>query len=317
MVIIRACMLLVFAALSLQAQDVRVQASVDSASYRIGDWIEVRVEAEMPEGSVIAGPGTGDSLGRFEVLSTTAGEQRVENGRLRQSFVVRLTTFEPGDTVIPAIPFHGTSSADGIVAATQPIPVTITTIEMAEEAELKDIKPPLSADWTFEDVIPWLVLAGVVAVLGLGWWYFIRKKEKAKAGPVSARPVLPAHELALMALREVEDKRLWQQGKVKQYYSEVTEIIRRFFEARFGIIALELTSDEILDRLKGIPAAQAELKSINTLLLTADLVKFAKYEPTMAEHEAELQIAYSIVRALALKPEPAPAAGTEVRNHVR
>ncbi len=87
----------------------------------------------------------------------------------------------------------------------------------------------------------------------------------------------------------------------------MTEIIRRYFEARFGIIALELTSDEILAELKEIPTAQPVMKEVNTLLLTADLVKFAKYEPSIAEHEEELQTAYSIVRALIPKPAPSPA----------
>jgi hypothetical protein len=125
--------------------------------------------------------------------------------------------------------------------------------------------------------------------------------------PEPAKPALPPHEQALLALRELEEKRLWQKGKVKEFYSEVSEIVRRFFEGRFRIIALELTTDEILAELKRLPSAQPILKPVNTFLLAADLVKFAKYEPTIAEHEEELQTAYAIVRAMIPKPEPATA----------
>jgi hypothetical protein len=93
-------------------------------------------------------------------------------------------------------------------------------------------------------------------------------------------------------------------GKVKEYYSEITEIIRKFFEGRFGIIALEMTSDEILRQMKPIPEAQVHWKEMNTFFLTADLVKFAKYEAAPAEHENEMKWAYAIVQSMIPKPEP-------------
>ncbi|MEX2115919.1 MAG: hypothetical protein WEB37_03465 [Bacteroidota bacterium] len=295
--------------LSLQAQEPEVRASVDSTRYRIGEWIHVKVQAEMQTGAQMTGPAEGDSLGLFEVLGVKASEPVVEDNRKRQSFLVRLITFEPGETAIPPMEFRVISDVDSSMhqALTDSIPVSITTVEVEAEAELKDIKPPLAAPWAFEDMLPWLILLAIAAILAAAYWYYKKIKKGQLAQPEAASPPLPAHELALMALRQLEDKRLWQQGRVKDFYSEVTEIIRRFFEARFQIIALELTSDEILAQLKGIPSAQGALKMVNTFLLTADLVKFAKYEPSMAEHEEELQTAYSVVRALIPKPEPTSA----------
>lgn len=296
--------LIVLATLSLQAQEAHVSASVDSTHYRIGEWIDVRVEAEMPAGTRMAGPQIGDSLGLFEILNVTAAEPESDGPSLRQSIVVRLITFESGETTIPPIEFHSTTETDSQRISTQPIPVTIATVELAAEAELKDIKPPLTAQWEFEDVLPWLILLAIAGVLAFAYWYYVKNKKHQQALPQPAGPPIPAHELALMALRALEDKRLWQQGKVKEFYSEATEIIRRFFESRFRIIALEMTSDEIIAQLKQHPSADPILKMVNTLLLTADLVKFAKYEPSMAEHEEELQTAYAIVRAMVPKPSP-------------
>ena len=298
--------LLAVISLPRQGQESNVRASVDSTRYRIGEWIHVKVETEIPAGDQMTGPAEGDSLGLFEVLGVKASEPVIEDNRKRQSFLVRLITFEPGETAIPPMEFRVISDADSSMhqALTDSIPVSITTVEVEAEAELKDIKPPLAAPWAFEDVLPWLILLAIAAILSAAYWYYKKIRKRQLAQPEAAGPPLPAHELALMALRQLEDKRLWQQGKVKDFYSEVTEIIRRVFEARFRIIALELTSDEIMAQLKEIPSAQGVLKLVNTFLLTADLVKFAKYEPSMAEHEEELQTAYSIVRALIPKPEP-------------
>jgi hypothetical protein len=112
--------------------------------------------------------------------------------------------------------------------------------------------------------------------------------------------------VALTALRLLEDKHLWQQGRVKQYYSEVTEIVRRFIEDQYGVLALESTSDEILAQLLKLPEAQALLKEFRSFFTTADLVKFAKYIPAPEEHEHELRWAYEIVRAMIPKPIAQP-----------
>jgi hypothetical protein len=110
--------------------------------------------------------------------------------------------------------------------------------------------------------------------------------------------VIPPHREALTALRVLEEKKLWQQGLVKEYYSEVTEIVRRFFERRWNIIALEMTTDEILVQIKHVPEALIVWKKMGSFFLTADLVKFAKYQPAPAEHEQEMHSAYEIVRSM-------------------
>ncbi|HEX9614035.1 MAG TPA: hypothetical protein VGA55_00935 [Bacteroidota bacterium] len=287
------------------AQTPGVTASLDSTHFLIGDWINLRVDAEMPPDLRAVAPPPDDSAGAFEILAVEELEPSGQNGVKRQSWIIRLTTFEPGDAKIPPIPFAFVGQNGDTVtrALTGPVSVSIGTLELDEKAVLKDIKPPLTPPWGLEDVVPYLIVALVLAaIFGGYYWYSKRKRKVSAVEPL--RPAIPPHQLALYALRDLENKRLWQQGMVKEYYSEATEIIRRFFEGRFGIVALEMTSDEILQQLKGVPSALPPWKDINAFLLTADLVKFAKYQPTMAEHEAELQLAYGIVRAMTPKPEP-------------
>ncbi|MEX0602999.1 MAG: cell wall anchor protein, partial [Bacteroidota bacterium] len=155
--------------------------------------------------------------------------------------------------------------------------------------------------------LPYLLLIGVLAILAAGG-YYAWKRWKRRPVPVEPQVVhiVPPHEEALAALRILEEKKLWQQGKVKEFYSEVTEIVRRYLSARFSILALEMTSDEILQQLKRVPQAQTALKNLQSFLTTADLVKFAKYRPTPEEHSHEMELAYAIVRSMVPRTESVP-----------
>jgi hypothetical protein len=123
---------------------------------------------------------------------------------------------------------------------------------------------------------------------------------------VAPKPDIPPWRVALAALHTLEDQRLWQQGRVKEFYSETTEIIRRFLEDQYGLLALESTSDEIMGQLKPLSAAQALLKEFRSFFTTADLVKFAKYLPTPEENEQELTWAYHFVRTMTPHPTLPP-----------
>ena len=129
----------------------------------------------------------------------------------------------------------------------------------------------------------------------------MKKKKKDLLADIIV--IIPPHREALTALLLLEEKKLWQQGLLKEYYSEVTMIVREFFEGRWNIIALELTTYEILIQMKHIPEALMVWKEMESFFLTADLVKFAKYQPSPAEHEQEMLSAYEIVRAMVPKFE--------------
>lgn len=286
------------------AQDVRVSASVDSTSYLIGDWIHVVVSAETAPHLQALGPVPGDTLGPFEVLRMQSRDSSESGGRKHRSWVVRLTTFDTGAVSIPSLAIHFLNTTDSSVqtAFTNPIPLSIGTVDLGDDPQLKDVKPPLDAPWRFEDLVPYLLFLVLLALAAGGYLLYRRFRKNRDQEPVPAESAVPAHERALMALKALEAMRLWQQGRVKEYYSKVSEIVRRFFEDRFGVPALEMTSDEIVQSLKMVPEAGGVLKEVDRFLLTSDLVKFAKYEPSMAENEAELQMAYGIVRALIPRP---------------
>jgi hypothetical protein len=97
---------------------------------------------------------------------------------------------------------------------------------------------------------------------------------------------------------------------VKEFYSETTEVIRRFLEDQYGLLALESTSDEIMGQLKPLSAAQTLMKEFRSFFTTADLVKFAKYLPTPEENEQELTWAFHFVRTMTPHPTESSAEAT-------
>jgi hypothetical protein len=283
------------------AQEPKISAHTDSVEYKVGSWILLYVDADLPPSVDSLVVAFKDSLGSFEVLSVDQSSLKAG----RQQWVFRLTVFDTGKVYIPPAVFAYTARGDTAVriAYANPIPLTIVGIPVDFKGDIKDIKPPLNAPWKFEDFLPYLIALVAVALLGLGYWYYRRLKKRRESSYVPPKPEIPPWRVALAALHTVEDQRLWQQGRVKQFYSETTEIIRRFLEDQYGLFALESTSDEIVEQLKQTNEAKPLLKDFGSFLTTADLVKFAKYLPTPEENEQELTWAYHFVRTMT--PHPA------------
>jgi hypothetical protein len=296
-------LLFLFASAAL-AQEPKLAARTDSSTYKIGSWVLLHVDAEMPPQVEVLGPAVHDSVGSFEILRIDTLAVTKDGDVRRQSWTLRLTTFDSGKTVIPPVRFWYRTRDDTLQrsASTNPVFLSITTIPFDPKGDIKDIKPPLNAPWTFRDFLPYLIALVILVLAALAYYYYRKRKKKREEAILPPKPAVPPAQAALVALRILEEKRLWQQGKIKEYYSEVTEIVRRFLEDQFGILALESTSDEIMQQLKTLPAASPLLKEFGAFFTTADLVKFAKYEPTPAEHENELRWAYEIVRLMMPRP---------------
>jgi hypothetical protein len=286
---------------TMVAQEVRLTAKTEIDTFRLGSWIDVHVEGKIDAAIDTIGPVMKDSVGLLEVV-------KVERNGAEPKWLVRLTTIDSGKVFLPPIEFAYKVKGDTgkHKAYSNSLLLNISGVAIDPKGDIKDIKPPMSAPWLFEDFLPYLIALIILAVLGGGVYYYWRKKKLKHELLGEVKVMIPPHREALTALRVLEEKKLWQQGLVKQYYSEVTEIIRHFFERRWGIIALELTTDEILVQMKHIPEALQGWKDMESFFLTADLVKFAKYEPSPAEHENEMRSAYEIVRVMVPKTPVEP-----------
>jgi hypothetical protein len=146
-----------------------------------------------------------------------------------------------------------------------------------------------------------LVVIGLLIAAFLYW----KKHRKPKAAP-AARPIptRPAHEIALEKLEALRLKKLWQNDRSKEYYIELSDVVREYIEFRYGIMALELTTDETVRALQ-LKGADAELiKSLKGMMQLADLAKFAKYRPMADENDRSFDIAKEFVTKTIVVEKP-------------
>jgi hypothetical protein len=298
-----AAAILIAGALPVQgsAQQVTARAWVDSTSFLVGDYIAVHVDLTHPPGTQLQML-IGDTLSGFHVINRGT---IAPSGDRASSVQVTVARYDSGRALLPPLPFRYRAGSDTAWAtvSTNPLFLTVRTVAVDTAQEFRDIKPPVAIPMSLAEI---LLYAGIVLVLAAAVYAYLRyrRKKPAPGVPAYVPPPRPAHVIALEELGGLNDRHLWQQGEIKPYYSELTEIVRRYFENRFRFLALEQTTEEIMDSLSRHPEAGPVRRETEQVLRTADLVKFAKFQPGPAEHEEALRVAYDVVQKTA---EPAGA----------
>lgn len=277
----------------VRAQAPAAKAWADSTSFTIGDAITVHVELTHPEKAKVVSL-VGDTLGAFHILSRDSLEKKTATTSTTR-FIVAV--YDSGTAILPPLQFVCIVPHDSTpqTIATNPLIFSIRLVEVDTTQAIKDIKPVISIPLT---VAEWSLILGTIvgaALLVRGILVYRRRKQAEMTDEEYIPPPKAAHILALEELALLKEKRLWQQGLIKPYYSEVTEIIRRYFEHRFGFQALEQTTDETMDDLRRYAHAHPILEQTDRILRRADLVKFAKHQASIPEHEETLALAYEIV----------------------
>jgi hypothetical protein len=278
------------------SQDVRATAKVDSNHIMIGDWFKLHLEIEHPNDVTVSISSLPDSLDGFEIIKREEPSQKQIEQRTQkiQDFIV--TSFDSGMHIIPAIAVYYTRAGDTTkyLIETSPVLMNVGTVAVDTSQDIKDVKPPLSVPITFADVLPYLlVLVGVTGVVWLAR-YIIRKRKRGEP-LIPEAPSRPANELAIEALRSLESEKLWNRGKIKEFHSQLTDIIRLYIERRFKILAMESTTDEILNAFGKDTIENNPKDELKEILIRADLVKFAKFQPVAEENEKSLALGYKFV----------------------
>ncbi len=282
------------------AQLISISAQFDTTSIWIGEHTLFTISVVQPREMHVEFPQLRDTLSqRIEILTGhPADTVTTDDGKLRITRSYTVTSFYGGEHYAEALPFAFMIDDDENVLLTRRARLEVMAPEVDSGAGIYDIKDPLGIPVGLLEVIPW-----VLAIVAIGFiiWYLFRyyRKQKVKsAEPDAAKPEEPAHATALRNLKELRKEALWQKGRVKEYYTRMTEIVRIYIERRFGIMAMELTSDEILTELKNLKSIDSEVfKLLEGFFTTADLVKFAKARPGEAEHENALDTAFRFVKA--------------------
>ena len=277
---------------ALHSQNAEAFASIDSTSIMIGDQVNFEIGIGIPEDYLVGWPQFTDTLtSNIELLGGFPIDTLVEGNRLTLKQRLRITSFDSGFFEIPSITFRYRQKDDTIIlsANTNKLFLQVYTPVVDTTQAFKVIKGPIREPYTFREMLPWILLALLVAILvGLLVLYLQKRKKKQGVFVRKPKPLPPPHVTAIKKLDELRLAKIWQQGRIKLYYSQLTDIIREYMEGRFHFDAPEMTTVEILDALKEQKVNKEVTDKLGASLQLADLVKFAKAQPTALENDLSL-----------------------------
>jgi hypothetical protein len=234
-------------------------------------------------------------------MSIEKWDTLVYNGLVTLSTSIKVTCWKPGVYYLPSILFRfqedgklTQSKVTNKLALLVDSPIADQTV--ADSVQLAPIKDIILEPLKLQDFLPYII--GLVVLVGgifLGIFLYKRYKNKDQEPEKVAIIKRPPHEVAIEKLRQLKGAKLWQQGMVKEYQSELSHIIREYVEERYEILALESTTDEILRDLKQKDFDEGLKDNLREMLQLADLVKFAKAEPPVEKHEQLMEFAENFV----------------------
>ena len=284
------------------AQSYKASAKLDTSAMLIGDQVKLDISFSYPSKTLVRWPVIGDTiLKTIQVINRTKIDTLLSSDKktltLHQKFLI--TSFDSGFYAIPPIRFFYKQPSDTTIRFTQTETLLLSIHTMAVDTTkvIKPIKGPLNVPLTFKEILPWLLLAILVILIISAVLFYLKKRKKAEpVFQIRSRNQLLPHELALSELEKIRARKLWQEGRTKEYHSELTDVLRSYIESRFNIMAMEMTSLEILDEIKTQKVMnKGSYEKLNYILTLADLVKFAKMKPLPTENELSMENAIAII----------------------
>ena len=279
------CAIMLITAGQAQAQQVTVDASIDSLQLLIGEQAKVKLEISMDAKQKLQLPFLRDTLVKgVEILDIAKPDTQMLNDGKRMlikqeytitSFDSALYYLPPFEVMVNGEPYRSKA------LAVREVPIT----------------------WDDVSAIVWLTLL-MLALGGLAYYLFVRYKDnKPIIKKIKIEPKLPPHQQALKEIERIKGDKTLRTADPKTYYTELTDVLRTYMEERFGFNAMEMTSSEIIDKLQEINDKES-IKDLMYLFQTADLVKFAKHSPLMNENDMNLVNAVDFINNTKVEPDP-------------
>jgi hypothetical protein len=278
------------------AQEVKVE--VDTTNIRIGEQFNYKISVNDTSNVIIP---------KLQNLQGLEVVEDIDLDTVEKNLIKKyiLTGFDSGAYHIPAQQIFIRNRA----YITDSILINVATVAVdTTKQKMYTIKSIQEEPWVLDDFmayLPWLIL-GILLIAGIiAYFYTYKKRKMTREEAIAA---LPPFEEAIERLQQLDEKLLWQNNRIKQYYSELTEILRAYIEKELNIPALESTTDELITTLKDfneaetIDTSREAILKLKSLLKEADLVKFAKSKPMSHEIEEDRRDAEFVLKEL--KPKP-------------
>lgn len=285
------------------AQDeVRLIPKLEPTKILIGEQTTLSVSVVAPMDREVRLALPADTLvSGVEILGVATGDTTMISDRLRQIvYEVTLTSFDSASYTLDHI--AALVADQPVEAQDQPILMVGTVpIDLEHPDEIRDIKPQWLADFVLWDYLYYVALfyalMSLIALLFVTIAYFIgrQKKERAAVSAEVTEPLRDPYEEAVEELAKLKDEKLWESDQVKEYYTEMSDILRRYLKRVYGFETGEKTSSEILELFRSHIGRERMYDDLSRILTTADLAKFAKYRPEMGENVGLLSASRAFV----------------------
>ena len=300
-----------FASGGIQAQNVapRAEARLDSAKMLMGNLLKMKVSITAPGDSAkIDFPLIEQLQGKryvgllndtIEVVNPyTVDTIKATGGGTEFIFKFYIQAFDSGKYVLP--PFQ--IKIDGQPVETNALNLEVLPVKVKADDKIDPFTGPvepfeLLPEGALQDEKPennwiiWLII-GCVVILAILIFLYIRFRQ---TGSILLRKPLAPYQVAIKQLDKLQSQKLWEKGKVKTYYTRLTDIIRRYLNREFGIKTLERTTTEILNDVAENPEVEMFTQTLTRIFATADFVKFAKVNPTEEENTGSIREAREFI----------------------
>ena len=310
-----AAVLIVLSGATVHAQSsdrVGMSFKAPDGDFTVGDFVPLTLEATYPSGFQVILPVLPRSWGSFEVRSQSPAvvEDR-DDGSSSISQTIEVVLFAPGEHSTPELLVTVRDPSGKMTDIAAPMAtVQVVSVLGEDDLEIRDIRPqealPVPPLW------PWVaVLLALVAAVAAAVYYFVARRRDAASGAAPLIDPRSPYEKARDELDEIESMGLLSRGRVMAHYVRVSDCIREYLDAGFGLPAIDLTTGEIRRGLRGTSMAPEPSRWTVGLLEDCDLVKFAKYAPGAGEADGVIDRARRILEATRPLPEAEEQGGAD------
>jgi hypothetical protein len=281
---------------SLQGTDIRAQQTlvdltIDVPDIMIGEQTMLHLNVTTDKDKQIIIPLPADMVtDGVEVLHITSPDTTdIQNNRIMIKYDLLITSFDSSLYLLP--PFVAIDGRDTVYSDQVALKVSTPDINFENPEEYYDIKDIWRPPFVLADYYALIygVLFTLFIICMIGYFVQRMRNRPGKAANVKEAPNLPPHEQAIKELKEIRERKLWQQGCNKEYYTEVTDTLRRYITARYGVSVMEKTSSEILEVIRDEEPGNKEVyNTLKQILQLSDFVKFAKLHPLPDENDLSM-----------------------------
>ncbi len=259
-----------------------VETNVDKSTITIGDIVRYTLLVKHSKDVQVDMPASGVNLGMFEIQDYEIKEPEKKDGMLVEVVTFQISVYDTGSYVIPPVLVEYQVEGDSLRQAMQSeeVAIRVDSVKPSEADDIQDVKAPLAVppDYTLYYWIGGLAL--LLLLIAATIYIYLKKYRKGPVTFFAPPPPRPAHELAYEALDGLEQSSLLTEGRFKEYYIRISEIIRIYLSQRYEIDVLEMTTYELIETLRKVYDIDAKhIDLIYEFMSTCDLVKFAKHIP--------------------------------------